>query len=721
MKEETEVKIYKRLSKLLIGSLIICGLSSNYYGKSQTYTMTYIAKDGLIVERNIEEGKTVFFNHNIMQLRNVYYRYTTSSCLRHGDLNEYKALSNLGNGRVGIVLENYTTLDEAYKNELLALGMIRGDRLIRWNIEVSECVETEDGMDIYLEIIPAQFNKVYVDPEDARYIEKFKGGSPYQYGYDGTRVSLTKLDDSFGRHFIGWYRVNERTKEEKMITRIDGSGTPSYIIRNTDAVDSVIKILGKWEQTEPMLLDRTIIDFGQIDIGEQVSSQEIVVTNTSKYDGSLLKPQSTYFEIEGEGTKETLPGYGKVIYKLAPKSDLVEGKYSEKIEIKAEEGVSITCEVSCEIIDKNKTSQKAPTKKPEESSTTEASKEPGESSTTEASKEPGESSTTEASKELEESSTTEASKEPEESSTTEASKEPEESSTTEVSKKPEEDLTTEANKKPKEESIIEVSKRPEEKPTTETSKKLEKEQTTEVSRTLEEEPTTETSSGINNRLQEASSTSSNATSVSKSSSDKKAEDTIDWKAIRERAQKENGKVRIDIGNSIEIPKELFNCDLRIVSTTFVYTPRKENQLQSPIRNDQRTEHYYLDINMEEGLSGLIQIQTDLPSNHHIILRPELKSENQGKYAVLYRLHDDRKQLMQVSLINKEGRAEFNVATTSGKYVMSVAGETYIKLTIGDNVSYLNGKTMRNDKGAEIVNNVTLVPLRFIAEAMGANV
>lgn len=54
-------------------------------------------------------------------------------------------------------------------------------------------------------------------------------------------------------------------------------------------------------------------------------------------------------------------------------------------------------------------------------------------------------------------------------------------------------------------------------------------------------------------------------------------------------------------------------------------------------------------------------------------------------------------------------------------VTAIKGETVVKLTVGESVAYVNGKAVTLASKAEIINNATLVPLRFVSEALGAKV
>lgn len=56
-----------------------------------------------------------------------------------------------------------------------------------------------------------------------------------------------------------------------------------------------------------------------------------------------------------------------------------------------------------------------------------------------------------------------------------------------------------------------------------------------------------------------------------------------------------------------------------------------------------------------------------------------------------------------------------------KTACGVKGETEVKITVGENKLYKNGAEIALDSEAEIVNNRTMVPVRAISEAFGANV
>lgn len=56
-----------------------------------------------------------------------------------------------------------------------------------------------------------------------------------------------------------------------------------------------------------------------------------------------------------------------------------------------------------------------------------------------------------------------------------------------------------------------------------------------------------------------------------------------------------------------------------------------------------------------------------------------------------------------------------------KTIRAVKGNSAILLTIGSSTAYVNGKTVTLDAPAQIIQNRTLVPLRFISESFGADV
>lgn len=49
------------------------------------------------------------------------------------------------------------------------------------------------------------------------------------------------------------------------------------------------------------------------------------------------------------------------------------------------------------------------------------------------------------------------------------------------------------------------------------------------------------------------------------------------------------------------------------------------------------------------------------------------------------------------------------------------GDTDVHLSIGDREAYVNGQTVKLDTPAMIINGTTMIPLRFVSEALGANV
>jgi spore coat protein H len=53
-----------------------------------------------------------------------------------------------------------------------------------------------------------------------------------------------------------------------------------------------------------------------------------------------------------------------------------------------------------------------------------------------------------------------------------------------------------------------------------------------------------------------------------------------------------------------------------------------------------------------------------------------------------------------------------------KTITAVKGETTITLKVGSKAAAVGGKNVQLDVEAQIVNDRTLVPVRFISEAMG---
>lgn len=56
-----------------------------------------------------------------------------------------------------------------------------------------------------------------------------------------------------------------------------------------------------------------------------------------------------------------------------------------------------------------------------------------------------------------------------------------------------------------------------------------------------------------------------------------------------------------------------------------------------------------------------------------------------------------------------------------KTIQATRGETRIELTLGDREANVDGRTVRLDVPAQALNGTTLVPLRFVAESLGADV
>ncbi|KUP22078.1 WG repeat-containing protein [Paenibacillus sp. DMB5] len=54
-------------------------------------------------------------------------------------------------------------------------------------------------------------------------------------------------------------------------------------------------------------------------------------------------------------------------------------------------------------------------------------------------------------------------------------------------------------------------------------------------------------------------------------------------------------------------------------------------------------------------------------------------------------------------------------------ITATRGSTVIKMTIGKDIAYVNGKAVKLATKVQTINNTTMVPLRFVSEALGANV
>ncbi|MBQ7660780.1 MAG: copper amine oxidase N-terminal domain-containing protein, partial [Clostridia bacterium] len=77
-----------------------------------------------------------------------------------------------------------------------------------------------------------------------------------------------------------------------------------------------------------------------------------------------------------------------------------------------------------------------------------------------------------------------------------------------------------------------------------------------------------------------------------------------------------------------------------------------------------------------------------------------------------------------AILSAKANETFTVENNGGKVIVddaAPAGKTEVKLTIGSNTAYVNGQTQLLDAAPVIDNGRTLMPLRFIAEAMGATV
>ena len=66
----------------------------------------------------------------------------------------------------------------------------------------------------------------------------------------------------------------------------------------------------------------------------------------------------------------------------------------------------------------------------------------------------------------------------------------------------------------------------------------------------------------------------------------------------------------------------------------------------------------------------------------------------------------------------DAEVEWDAATST---VIAKRGKTEIKITIGENKMYKDGKEISVDVPAQIINSRTMIPVRVIAEAFGAEV
>lgn len=62
-----------------------------------------------------------------------------------------------------------------------------------------------------------------------------------------------------------------------------------------------------------------------------------------------------------------------------------------------------------------------------------------------------------------------------------------------------------------------------------------------------------------------------------------------------------------------------------------------------------------------------------------------------------------------------------VWNSKNKVVTAKKGETEIKLTIDSKVATVNNKSIPLAQPAKVMNGSTMVPLRFVSEALGANI
>ncbi len=118
-------------------------------------------------------------------------------------------------------------------------------------------------------------------------------------------------------------------------------------------------------------------------------------------------------------------------------------------------------------------------------------------------------------------------------------------------------------------------------------------------------------------------------------------------------------------------------------------------------------------------SPQIVVSTNNISNETMGLSFDMGKGNVNKNAILY-IQDSKGQLEAVkrTIIDEEGRADFEVAKADAHYIVIAKNCDVIQLMIGKETSIVNNKEIQNDVAPKIVDGTTMVPLRFVAENLG---
>ncbi|WP_238473349.1 stalk domain-containing protein [Desulforamulus profundi] len=104
----------------------------------------------------------------------------------------------------------------------------------------------------------------------------------------------------------------------------------------------------------------------------------------------------------------------------------------------------------------------------------------------------------------------------------------------------------------------------------------------------------------------------------------------------------------------------------------------------------------------------------------IIQQMPVYVDHQRLYLDVAPIIDQGRTLVPMRKIFERLGAEINWDEAT-KTVTAVKGELKIELTVGKTTAVVNGKNIKLDVPAKVINGRTLVPMRFVGEALGAKV
>lgn len=643
---------------------------------------------------------------------------------------------------------------------------------IQWQVRIAEKIVEENTVTIYIEMSPDSIYKLIYDYniENTQYQEE----NSIVYLYDGAKSVTHTVKDYFGQHFVGW------SLERKDGTELMMNSGQIFLFNGKDADQYVAKYVGKWEKTYPMSLEKSEYFFKSIDEGESACErQKVIIDNKSKYQGTLLIPESTYFEIIDFDKEKVLLPEGQVSFEIQPKGDLETGKYEEEIKILSDTGTDVSFWASFEVVEKQEESQTPKNKESDEVSDETKENEHEDTNTSEEELKKKSEENEAKDKIGEETHDTAENKEDSTNSNENTEKKQEELKTLqqeienrkqqgEIKENTEKEKLDQSSegKQDEKEKAIEVPKEKNQKTNAvdkiedQTGKEEKQDQLKEdeykkenISSQKNDEKSNEHNE--NKKIVEEVVIRQNRTSNEEKLEDKQAEveqrqettyvshssitstnarlqdndeskqpfivadnKIIGWDAINEVLKVQSKSIEIHMNREQVIPKPLVD-ENKENKLTFIL----ENLLEEKVtpQNDILKDYYFLKEEMLAKDKTIIRVATSLPQNHIIVLKNHMGKANANKYVVLYGIKDEKLQPIKIGQIDVNGDLSLMMPTGLDKYYIHICGDNYIKLKIGEKQSHVNGKLIENAMPVEIINNRSMVPLRFVAEGLGANV